>query len=227
MTAAANDDPLRESAADSRYERLIALLIGLIAIVAAVLVVLQSSASLDEARANSVARRLASELTTRLIASGSLTSYAGINSQRAWLVGMEGNARAIVALNADDAAQRAVAEATVAASARLADIAATMGAAPDETSPLDPFARSVLATTDDELYAILKVQNAAADAAGIASDRSSRAVMGLSLAALAGVMAGLAAVMGPCRSGRALLAMGWICAGGAIGLLLLARGVVP
>ena len=91
-------DALKETTDGGRFHQLNALLIGLIAIVAAMLVVLQTSASLDEARGNAQARRLASELTTRIIATGSLDGYAGVNSQRALLVSLEGNSRALVAL---------------------------------------------------------------------------------------------------------------------------------
>lgn len=219
-------DALKETTSGGRFERMTALLIGLIAIVASVLVVIQTTASLDEARGNAVARRLASEITTRLIAGGSLAAYGAINGQRALMVSMEGNSRAIVALGAGDAAQQAIGEAATVAGDRLTGIALAMGAAPDDDSPLDPWARAVLSGTTEELLAILERQNAAADAAAVASDRSSRAVMGLSLIALAGVMAGLAAVVGPGRAGRALLALGWVCALGAVGLLALARGLV-
>lgn len=219
-------DALKETASGGRFERLTALLIGLIAIVAAVLVVIQTTASLDEARGNAVARRLASEITTRLIASGSLQAYGAINGQRALLVSLEGNSRAIVAFGTGDVAQQAIGEAATVAGDRLTSIALAMGATPDEDSPLDPYARMVLAGTTDEILAILERQNAAADAAAVASDRSSRAVMGLSLIALAGVMAGLAAVVGPGRAGRALLLLGWVCAFGAIGLLAVARGLI-
>lgn len=217
-------DALKETASGGRFERLTALLIGLIAIVASVLVVIQTTASLDEARGNAEARRLASEITTRLIASGSLQAYAGINGQRALLVSLEGNSRAIVAIGTGDAAQQAIGEAATVAGDRLATIALAMGATPDEDSPLDPYARTVLSGTTADVLVILERQNAAADAAALASERSSRAVMGLSLIALAGVMAGLAAVVGPGRAGRALLALGWICAFGSIGLLAVARG---
>ena len=220
-------DALKETSSGGRFERMTALLIGLVAIVAAVLVVIQTTASLDEARGNAVARRLASEITTRLIAGGSLAAYGAINGQRALMVSMEGNSRAIVALGAGDAGQQAIGEAATVAGDRLTAIALAMGATPGDDSPLDPWARAVLSGTTEELLAILDRQNAAADAAAVASDRSSRAVMGLSLIALAGVMAGLAAVVGPGRAGRALLVLGWVCAFGAVGLLALARGLVP
>lgn len=218
-------DALKETTDGGRFQRLDALLIGLIAIIAAMLVVLQTSASLDEARGNAQARRLASELTTRIITVGSLTGYAGVNAQRALLVGLEGNSRALVALGSGDAGQQAIGEATIQAGDRLTAIAFAMGATPDASSPLDPYAIMVMSTTDEQLGAVLAEQNAAADAAAIASDRSSRSVLGLSVVALAGVMAGLAAVVGPGRAGRALLLLGWVCASVAIGLMLVAAGV--
>ena len=171
----------------------------------------------------------ASEITTRIIASNTIASDATVNVQRASLVSVEGISRQLVAMgdgtSGPDAAQDAIGAATTAAGDRLGTIALAMFATPDEDSPLDPYAKDVLATSAEQLQAILAEQNAGADTAESASTRSSRAVMGLSVIALAGVMAGLAAVIGRGRAGTALMALGWICAAGAVALLVVAAGL--
>ena len=218
-------DSLKETARGQRFDRLVAVLIGLLAVLAAALVVAQTNESLAEARANAQARRLAAELTTRIIAGGGVSNHQIINGQRALLVSIEGTSRGLVGLQAGDLGAQAIGNAEVAAGDRLATIATEMGALPQPGGPLDPYAQDVLATTEDQLRAILAEQNGWADHASAASDRSSRSVMGLSLVALAGVMAGLAAVVGRGRTGRALLLLGYTSAAGAFGLLVLASGV--
>ena len=220
-------EALKETSRGKRFDRLVALLIGAIAVLAAALVVVQTNESFAEARANAQTRRLAAELTTRIIATGSLANHALLGTQRALLVSMEGASRGMVALQTGDAVGQAIGEAQSNAGTRLGEIAAAMGALPGPTSPLDAYARDVLSTPNDQLFAILDEQIGWAVAAGVASDGSSRAVMGLSLVALAGVLAGLAAVVGSGRTGRALLFLAYASATGAIGLLVIASGVLP
>jgi hypothetical protein len=221
-------DTLAETADGDRHDRLTALLIGLIAVLAATLAVVQVQSSLDEARHGATARRLAAELTTRLIASGSISNHQLVNAQRALMVSMEGTARQIEALSGPvpQPAELEVGLAQATAGDRLTTIAAEMGAAPSSDSPLDPWARDVLASRIGDLQSILAVQNRAADEADLASARSGRAVMGLSVVALAGVLVGLAAVVGGGRSGRALLLLAWVAAAGALALLLLAADLL-
>jgi hypothetical protein len=220
-------ETLKETGDGDRFDRLTALLIGLIAVMAALLVVVQTTQSLAEARANAQARRLASEITTRLIVGGTLGSYQGVNGQRALLLSMEGTNRLIVALGSGDAADGLIGEAQVAAGERLLSIAARMAAPPGPDTPLDPYAADVLGAGMGALQPILAEQNRQADLAEEASTRSTLSVMGLSVVALAGVLVGLAAVVGGGRAGRALLALAWVAGIGAAALLVLAAGVLP
>ena len=219
-------ETLKETSDGHRYDRLTAVLIGLTAVLAAALVTVQMTQSLAEARGNAEGARLASEVTSRIIASGSLQNTQLVNSQRAILLGMDGLARGMVGLQAGDAGQEQIGQADQNASTRLVAIASEMGAVPDDASPLDPYARVVLASTIDEMVAIVDEQNRQKDLANLASTRSSRAVMGLSVLALAGVLVGLAAVLGGGRAGRALLLLAWIAAAWATALLVVASGFV-
>jgi hypothetical protein len=218
---------VKETGGGARFDRLTALLIGLIAVMAAMLVVVQTTQSLAEARANAEARRLASELTTRIIVAGNLASHQGVNGQRALLLGMAGNNRQIVSLGTGDAADGLIGQAQVAAGERLLGVAARMGATPGADTPLDPYAADVLGDGMAGLQPVLAEQNRQADLAGVASTRSTLSVMGLSVVALAGVLVGLAAVVGAGRAGRALLIIAWLAGAGAAVLLVLASGVLP
>lgn len=220
-------DTLKETARGRRFDRLVAVLIGALAVLAAALVVVQTNESLAEARANAQTRRLASELTTRIIAGGSLLNHQIINGQRALLVSMEGSSRGLVALQDGDPAGERIGAAQGAAGERLMAIASEMGAIPEPDGPLDPYAQAMLSTTEPQMRTILAEQIGWSEAAADASDRSSRSVMGLSLVALAGVLVGLAAVVGSGRTGRALLVLAYTSAAGAVGLLVLASGVLP
>ena len=219
-------DALKETQRGERFDRLTALLIGLIAVLAATLVVVETFESLAEDRANANARRLASELTTRIIASGSLDNHRIVNGQRALAVQMEGNARALVGLQTGDAAEVAIGEAQVAAGQRLAEVAERMGAPPGAESPLDSYARDILGSGMNQLFEVLAEQNHQADLADAASTSSNQAVLGLSVVALAGVLVGLAAVLGSGRAGRVLLLVAWIAAVVAATLLVIAAGLV-
>jgi hypothetical protein len=219
-------DVLQETSDGHWYDRLTALLLGLTAVLAAALILVQTTESLGEARGNAASARLAAELTSRIVASGTLLTHQLVNGQRALQVGMEGASRGLVSLQAGDAAGEEIGTADGAASRRLSVIAGRMGAIPDESSPLDPYARSLLAGNVDELKAMSVEQGRQKVLADRASTHSSQAVMGLSVLALAGVFVGLAAVLGGGRAGRALLALAWIAAAGATALLVMASGFV-
>jgi hypothetical protein len=77
-----------------------------------------------------------------------------------------------------------------------------------------------LGTSEDDLRALVEQQNRLTDEATRYGNRSSRAVFGLSLVALATVLLGLAAVMGA-RSGAAPLVDG----AGVLLLVATGRGV--
>ena len=200
----------------TRHEHLMALLVGLIGVVAACLVFLEVSASHDEARATATAARLTSELTTRLNASSAPFGFRLGKTLEASQVALQGTSRQMVSLEASDPVWEAIGAADYRAAERLGIIAQEMGSEPDESGPLDGYARSVLSSTMEELEVLLAEQNRQRDLSDAGSARSEQAVFGLSLLALAGVLAGLAAVVGQGRSGGVLLALGYVLAGGAV-----------
>ena len=108
------------------------------------------------------------------------------------------------------AIEQARAGAIEAAANRLSDAALAMGAAPDDEDALDPYTRRIMLADITSMTTAVQEQNRQVDLAEDAGDRSGRAVLGLSLVALAGVLIGLAAVLGRGRGGRIALSAGTI-----------------
>lgn len=219
-------ETLAEIEAGTRRERAMAVLLGLVAVVAAALVLVQAVQGQREARENAVAAQLSADVTTRLVASQTFLGFRFLNLQRATQVMLEGGARRLVALEAGSAVEDAIGVAETEAGRGLAALVEEMAALPPADGPLDAYARAALGTGNQELGRLVAEQNAARDAATIASARSNEAVLGLSIVALAGVLAGLAAVVGRGRSGRALLAVAAVALGVATAVLVLASGLL-
>jgi hypothetical protein len=214
------DDGAPADEGASRYELASAVLVGLIAVIVAVLVVLEVAVSHEGARADAEAARLSALATTRNNVSQAPFGFQISKTLEATKVAMEGTSRQLVALEADDAISQAIGAADQASFDRLMAIAVEMGAIPDASSPLDAYARDALATTTDELRALVDEQNAAVDRTSDASTRGMAIVLGLSLAALGGVLVGLAAVIGRGKPGVVLLVLGYAAAGIAFALAL-------
>jgi len=196
-----------------RFDRIVAGVIGVIAVVAAVLGVVHTDRSLASTHAQLTASRLAADISAR-IAISSLAGNLTFNSDEAVLfLEMEGNDRALAAGLAGNAGAAAVGGAMYDASKQLkAQVAAT--GATVAGSPLDGYAVNLIETTPEEFEAELAEQSRQVDLANDAGWHDRIAIMGLSFLALAGVLAGLAAVL---REGRA----GWIVVRVAAGIAVL------
>jgi hypothetical protein len=219
-------EALEETGDGTTYDRLTALLIGFIALLAAALVLVQTIESQHEARANAARARLTSELTSRISVSGVLGVFQSNTFEQALHVGIEGSSHSLVALRTGDAAAGAMGTAYTNASTRLEAIAAAMGTTPDETSGLDAYVASLLAADLEAMQVMAEEQAAQFELAEQAGRRSSHAVLAMSVAALSGVLVGLAAVVGESRAGKALLLIAYVAGAVSIAGLLLAVGVV-
>jgi hypothetical protein len=219
-------EAIEEMRRGRRFDRLTALLIGAVALLAALLVVQEGAESLRQARAQAQSRRLAAELTTRSVVSGTVFDYGLVNAQRAALVSIEGLARSQAGILGDDPLDVSGGEAITSAGGRLGSLGAEMGAAPGPETPLDPYAAYAIRSSNLALSLIVAAQRAIADSADVAGANGSEAVLGLSVVALAGVFGGLAAVVGSSRTGRSLLALAWVCAACALVLLVMATDIV-
>ena len=217
VDATTHDDALHRSPRSSpRRRRLVAFLAGFLAVIATTLVVVEAGASHEGSRAEAAVARLTAEVNTRLIVSATLVDFSLARSQEAFTLAAEGASRQDVSSELADQTGEAIASVDSGAWQRLVTIALEMGVVPDATSPLDDYAWKTLASTPDEISALVQERNRQRDLADSASERSGAAVWGLSLAALAGVLVGLVGVVGMGRSERALLLLAYVLGGTAL-----------
>jgi hypothetical protein len=205
------------------YDKVATLLIGVVAILAATFAIQQTHFGLEGQRAQIMAARLSADAATKVATSSAVSGSVLGAQQQALLVGMGGVSRQLAGtVNADEAFV-AIGGAQQAASEDLRGVidatAATSGKA-----PLDPYAAGLVVANNPALVVEVREQNRQVDLADDLGGREQLAVLGLSLATLAGVMAGVAAVLRRGRAGWALLAIGWSVSALAIvvGILALA-----
>lgn len=202
------------------FDRLVALLIGLVALFAATQAAVQVTVSGQEARALMTAARLISQIDARNASTSELLRLQLQGAQRGAHLGTIGGTRGIGAITSGDVLSTAIADAELAAAQRIIEISLRLGRPPDEGGPVDRYARELLAASMTDIQALADEQAAQADRAEVAGNRGVMAVLGLSLAALAGVLAGLAGILGDSRAGRLTLLSGYLAGGLVLAALL-------
>jgi hypothetical protein len=210
-------DTAAELRAERRFDMFAAVLIGIIAVLAAVLAASQIDASQAAKHADMKAARLAADLSARIsVSSQAFDSSIGAQ-QVALMLGMDSASRQLAAIQHSDDGTLAVGAAEDQAFDKLqkalAATSATTGGA-----PVDPYTAGLLKASTADLQKELAEQNRQVDLAHEANSREQQAVLGLSFLALAGVLTGLAAVLREGRAGRISLVAACAIAGGA-GLL--------
>ena len=205
----------------SWFDRLVAVLIGCVALLATILAIIQVAGSGQESRAQMSAARLIAQIDARNTSSTELLRLQVQAAQRGAHLGALGGTRGIAALASGDELELAQADAQLAAAQRLIDLAPVLGQ-PTEDGPLDGYAREMLTATIADVQALAVEQARQADVAEAAGHRVGMSVLGLSLAALVGVLAGLAGIFGDSRAGRLTLVTGSGAAVLCLGALLLA-----
>jgi hypothetical protein len=188
----------------SRFERGLAILAGLAAVLAALLATLEVDASRHEEQAMVTATRLAVGVFEATAATGLLNMYQFQSEREAMLLAIDGAARDVLAAQVADVAalQQAMATAEARTAERLTVAGEAMSRAPGEASPVDAHTRAILAQTVADMAGSveeLSDQLALAERHGM---RGSRAVFALTLLAIGAVLLGLAGVMGETRTGR-------------------------
>ena len=203
-----------------QFDTLTTVLIGVVALMAALLAVLQADYGNASSRAAAQAARLVGDASAKIQASALGQDAALRAAQEALAVGMSGIGLGISALDAGDTTAQALGNAQTDGSKRL-QTALQATIATSGQSPVDPYTAGLLKAQDDAIAAEVKLQNAAVDQASDAGARSNRAVLGLSLATLGGVLAGIAAVLKVGRPGWLTLALAWTLAAASalVGLL--------
>jgi hypothetical protein len=206
---------------ERRFDLFVSAMIGAIAVMAAVLAVIQISTSQAATRADLQAARLASDLSARISISGQAMGASFLAQQTALMLGIEAAGREISAIDNNSEAALAVGQAADAAYMQLqAEMAAT--AATSGGSPVDAYAAGMINATTADLEKELVEQNRQVDLANEQSARGQWASLGLSLLALAGVLTGLAAVLKEGRAGWASFGMAGLMIAGAVGMAGLA-----
>ena len=212
-------DTAAELRAERRFDLLAAVLIGAIAVLAAVLAVIQVETGQASGRAQIEAARLSADLSARLEVGSVSSGQAILEQQTALMLAMQGTGRQIVGLQLNDDGAAAVGQAEQEAASDLAAALAATSATSGGT-PVDAYTAGLLRDETAQLLAEVTEQNRQVDIANDAGARNTRSILGLSFLALAGVLTGLAAVL---REGRA----GWlslvfaVAMTGAAGLLAL------
>jgi hypothetical protein len=188
----------------SRFERSLAILAGLAAVLAALLATLQVDASRWEEQAMVNATRLAVQVFEASAATGLLSMYQFQAEREAALLSIDASARDLLAEQAPAvaAAQRAIATAEARAAERLTVAGGSMSQPPGEASPVDAHTRAVLGLTIDDMAGSVEELSDQLALAERYGTRGNRAVFALSLLAIGAVLLGLAGVMGATRTGR-------------------------
>jgi hypothetical protein len=189
----------------SRFERALAIVIGLAAIIAALLATLEMHSSKRWEQASTEAADLSVELFGKIAATGPFRAAGADAEQTALALSIEGIERTRQSNARGFDFVRAYIDNRVAN--RLLRLTEDISAAPDESSGLDPVAREVLATSLHDLEEIGAHQDEQVDAAEHYGARLNRAIFALSLLALAAILIGLAAVLGIEHSGPIVLVL--------------------
>ena len=207
-------DLVAKTAPGRRFDRLASSLIGFLAVLAAMLAIVQAGQSQAGGRATSMAARLAGDILTRSSVSRLVDDFAGGTQLQAIDLRVDAFARQGQGLSRDDTGAVAVGEADERA-AELLQAAMTETIGTSGGTPLDPYTAALVKASLDELQAEVVEQGRQVDIATAAGGRGRLAILGLSLTALAGVLVGLALVL---REGRP----GWTALIAACGIASLA-----
>jgi hypothetical protein len=203
-----------------RFDLLAALLLGSIAVLAALLAVVQIDTSQQSARAEQEAARLTADLSARLQVSGMVQQVTVSQQQEALALSLEGASRELAGIMSGDEGVVEIGAAQVAASTALGE-ALTATARTVGGPPLDAYMAGLIDATIDELTAEVNEQNHQVDLANDAGARNTRSILGLSFLALAGVLTGLGAVLREGRPGWfALWSAGGMSAAAAVVAIL-------
>jgi hypothetical protein len=209
-------DTTLELQAERRFDLFVSAMIGAIAVMAAVLAIMQITTSQAASRADQQAARLAADLSARISISGQASGSSYLAQQTALMLGLEATGREIAALDNSDTTALEVGKAAEQAYEKLkAELDATI--ATSGGSPVDSYLAAMVTATEAQLKAELVEQNRQADLANDQNDRSQWASLGLSFLALAGVLTGLSAVLKEGRSGWATFGMAGLMVAAAVG----------
>jgi Lhr-like helicase len=191
----------------SGFNRVVAVMVGIVAVTAALLALLEADSKRRADEASTRGDILASQIFVETAASSMYETFRLTSLQDATAASLQATARLISAFKHPAARAFAVplSEAETAAAKRATAILQVLGRAPTEQSGVDEAARQAIESSVAQEQRLVKTQNGAVGASEHYSGRSERAILGLSLAAIAAAMLGLCGIVGPGRPGRILL----------------------
>jgi len=193
----------------TRFEQILAVLVGLTAVVAALLATLQLDASRQGDRAAQLSARLPARVFEHIAAS-TLRSSFHLDSQR------DGAGLAVEALGRQLAVlekggpdfEDAIGRAHLKAAERAIEAAKAMEKIDPASRGVDRLTREAILATIPQLNALVAEQGRQVDLGDRYSARGSKSVFALSLVAIAAALLGLAAVFRAGAGGRIALAAG-------------------
>lgn len=197
------------------FEKSLAVLVGLAALIGAALGTLEVDSGKSEERALNMASRLSVEIFGKIAGSGPPRSAESQSGQAATVRTMEatlrkGGAESLRTVGGNVDVQRfqeRIASADERVGARLQKLSESIGSVPSESSGVDPVTRAVISQSEDDFRQLLVRQQHQVDVAERFGQRGTRAVFGLSLLALTAVLLGLAAVVGRESGGTPILVL--------------------
>lgn len=204
----------------SRFEQTLTVLVGIAAVVAASLATLQLDAGRKGDRASLLGARLPVRIFERIAASGIRSNYHIETARNSIGLGLEGLARQLTAARASGAAadfETSLGGSQFAASKRLQAAAAEMEKIDPRSRGVDPATAAAILATVQQLQQDVKRQGELVDASSRYGSQGSRAIFGLSLAAIAAALLGLAAVLRLGAGGRIALVAGTVALVASVG----------
>jgi hypothetical protein len=198
---------IAETDSRSAFGRFVAGLIGMCALVTALLVTLEVHLASRDGHADSLSSRLAVEITQDGVSSNTRDAFATLIKSEAKDFMATGRDRALVSTIAPDPTaadiESAIATAEKSAAIPLLRTAEAMGQPPHGSSGLDPVTLRSLSVTTRTLVAEDATQGRLLDEVARTRGQRGRIVLALTLVAIAASLLGLAAML---RTGRG----GWL-----------------
>lgn len=179
---------------ENRFEKALAILVGLAAITAALLATFEMHSSKRWEESSVRAANLSVELFGKIAATGPVHAASSSAAQAGLLRGVESGARAVAGGQDELRLYLALIEDRVFRG--LMKLSRSLETSSFEDTELDPLIREVLSTDQDELAEIASAQGEEVEAVERFGGRISRAVFSLSLLALSAILLGLGAVLG-------------------------------
>jgi hypothetical protein len=188
-----------------RFKRSVAVLVGTVAVVAAVLNFIQAETSRRADNASAAATIDSITASAQLSAGGSRDQFERDAERRVALLTQSAISRATAVApgSATLSPNALLAEVEAKTAARLAGIRQRMRQLPTSPPGVDrPMLEALAAVDPDHVDSLLNSANTAADDSDLYGGRSSKLSAAIVLLAVAGALLGLAALIGPDRGGR-------------------------